>query len=442
MPRISRSPDLTPTGRTAALTPTATSPSAARPASPSGAGESFTATPGTKVQGLLNELRGLMAGRTDRKEEARVVSLFTSASPGELNQLLGGLSSHELHELVEDLDDRFIGPDHRTAFLALLSKGRLGDLTVENRAKLVHALQAGSTEKREEQAIADVFLGTKGESLTALKNLVDGGGDHRDLQQLLFHDLDSKPLRRAVLEHLAREAPPKGARVKVFSDIDDTFYVNWKDDRFPRKTVYPGVRAFYAELDKGAGAQPDRQGDLLFLSARPYDRAGLSEHFSKEMLHDHGVTQATVLSGDFAHLLGNESIAEKKFENWEQVRGLYPEYGSVFVGDSGQGDALFGARAAAVQGGDMRGVFIHNVTHLDAAAKADFAQQGVFVFDTYVGAATEAFSRGLISKAGLERVMGEASREFEATPFASEAQQRARRAELDRDLAAARAVLP
>lgn len=440
MPRIRRAPEHTPTGRTAALRPTASSPSAARPAA-SGAPETFTAAAGTKVQGLLNEVRGLMAGRTDRKEEARILSIFRGASAGELNQLLAGLSSHELHELVEDLDDRLLGPDHRTDFLALLSKARVGDLTVESRAKLVHALQAGATGKLEEQAIADVFLGTKGEALTALKNLVDAGGDHRDLQQLLFHDLDSPKLRKAVLTHLAREAPPKGARVKVFSDIDDTFYVNWKDDRFPKKTVYPGVRAFYAELDKGAGPQADRLGDLLFLSARPYDRPGISEHFSKEMLHEHGVTQATVLSGDFAHLIGNESIAEKKFENWEQVRGLYPEYGSVFVGDSGQGDAIFGARAAAVQGADLRGTFIHNVTHLDAAGKAEWAAKGVFVFDTYVGAATEAFKRGLVSKAGLERVMSEATRELDAVPFASAAQRDARRAELDRDLTAARAAL-
>lgn len=436
---VRRSTDVTPALRPNPVTPP-TAPSAPIAPTPAAPAASFTATTATHVQAKLSELRGLMRGHMDRKEEARALTLLRGTTAGELNQLFSAMSREEVHELFEAMDDRLIGPDNRTAFVGLLTKERVGDLTIENRAKVVQALQAGSTGSLEEKAITNLFLATKGEGLTQLKNLIDGASDHRDLQQLVFHDVDSKELRSQLLQHFAREAPAKGARVKVLSDIDDTFYVNWKDDRFPKKTVYPGVRAFYAELDKGSATTPDRLGDLMFLSARPYDRAGVSEHFTRQMMFDHGVTQATVLSGDFAHLIGNESIAEKKFDNWAQVRQLYPEYGSVFIGDSGQGDAIFGAKAAATQGGDMRSVFIHNVTHLDAAAKADFARKGVFIFDTYVGAATEAFKRGLISKAGLERVMSEASREFEATTFASPEQKAARKAELDRDLAAARTV--
>jgi hypothetical protein len=439
---VRRSTDLTPAFRPTTVSPTTpAAPTApAAPTTPAAPAASFTAASATGVQAKLSELRTLMRGHMDRKEEARALDVLKGTTPGELNQIFSGLSRDEVHELFEAMDDRLIGPDNRTAFVAFLTKDRLGDLTVENRAKVVQALQAGSTGGLEEKAITNVFLGTKGEALTQLKNLIDGATDHRDLQQLVFHDIDSKELRGQLLQHFVREAPAKSARVKVLSDIDDTFYVNWKDDRFPKKTVYPGVRAFYAELDKGGAATPDRTGDLMFLSARPYDRAGISEHFSRQMMFDHGITQATVLSGDFAHLIGNESIAEKKFQNWEQVRQLYPEYGSVFIGDSGQGDALFGAKAAGTQAGDMRSVFIHNVTHLDDAAKADFARKGVFIFDTYVGAATEAFKRGLISRPGLERVMSEATREFDATTFASPEQKAARKAELDRDLAAARAA--
>lgn len=422
MPRIAAVEPSAPKGRTVAL-------------------ESFTTKAATPVQAKLNQLRALMTGHTDRKEEAQVLALFRSSAPGELNGLVQGLSRDELAALVSDLDDRVIGPDHRTAFLALLSKERVNELSAESRAKVIGALQVGSTDSLDEATIGAVFTATKGEGLTQLKNLIDAGGDHRDLQQLLFHDLDSSTVREAMLTHLAKEAPAKGARVKVFSDIDDTFYVNWKDERFPKKTVYPGVRALYAELDRGAESEPDRAGDLLFLSARPWDRAGASEHFSRSMLHEQGVTQATVLSGDFAHLIGNQSIANKKFENWEQVRALYPEYGSVFVGDSGQGDALFGAQAASTDGGDMRGVLIHNVTDVSDVEKAEFAAKGVYVFDTYVGAATQAFKLGLINRAGLERVMSESKREFDLVPFASSAQREARRVELDADLAQARTVL-
>lgn len=439
---IRRSTDVSPPRTTLPTTPTRptnTTPTSTRGTTTPGSTSGFSNAVPTTVQAKLSELRSLMTGHTDRKEEARILELFKGASLGELNGLLGGLSAKELHELVSDIDDRLIGPDNKTAFLSLLSKDRVGELTVESRAKVVQALQHGGTDRLEEKAITSVFVATKGENLTQLKNAIDGGGDHHDLQHLVFHDLDSKDLQKQLLTHFKNEAPAKSARVKVLSDIDDTFYANWKDDRYPKKTIYPGVRALYAELDRGAG-RTDPLGDLMFLSARPYDRAGVSEHLTREMMEKNGVTKSTVLSGDFAHLIGNESIANKKFDNWQQVNQLYPEYGSVFLGDSGQGDAIFGARAAATQGGDLRAVFIHNVTHLDEAAKADFANKGVFIFDTYVGAATEAFKRGLIDKQGLGRVMEDAQHDFKTIHFASGEQQAARQAELDRDLAAARAL--
>jgi len=387
----------------------------------------------------VNTVRSLLAGHTDRKEEKQILELFQSASKAELNQMITALSRKEMHELISDMDDRLLGPDHKTAFVELISQQRVGDLTIDTRGMFIQALQYHSTDSLDEKAITHVFLATKGEGLSALKNFIDGGADHRDLQQLVFHDLDSKALRSQVLAHFKAEATPKDAKVKVLSDIDDTFYANWKDARFPQRTIDPGVRGLDAELDRGGDAQkPERMGDLMFLSARPYDRPGVSEHFSREMMHEHGVTQATVLSGDFAHLIGNQSIADKKFENWEQVGQLYPEYGSVFLGDSGQGDALFGARAAGANG-DLRAALIHNVTHLDAAGKAEWAQKGVFVFDTYVGAAAEAYRRGLISKPGLERVINESTRELQAISFASPEQKAARQAELEHDIAAARA---
>ena len=426
------------TGTSPALTPNPAAP--AKPATTTTPAAEFTPTRGTALQTKLSEIRSMMAGHTDRKEEARILTIFREAPAGELNQLLAGLNGDEFHELTEDMDNRLIGPDSRSAFLNLFSKERVGELTVDSKAKFIQALQRNATGKLEEKAIGQVILATKGEPLTALKNALDQGGDHRDLQQLVFHDLDSKEIRASVLEHFKKEGPAKGDRVKVLSDIDDTFYVNLKDKRYPGKTVYPGVKALYAELDKGPGAQADRTGDLMFLSARPYDRAGAMEHSTRSMLADHGVTQATVLSGDFAHLIGNELIADKKFSNWQQVNQLYPEYGSVFIGDSGQGDAIFGTKAAGANA-DMRGVFIHNVTNIDAAGKADFARKGVFVFDTYVGAATEAFKKGLITADGLERVMSSASRELADVPFDKPEQRAERQGELDRDLAAARTAL-
>ena len=398
------------------------------------------ASPG--VEAKLKQIAQLMKGHTDRADERQIIALFKGASASELNELILELPAHDFHELVSDLDDRLIGPDNRTAFLSLLSKERLGELSVDSRAKLIGVLQYHQTRSLDEKAVRDIFLGTKGADLSKLKKAIDHGGDHRDLQQLVFHDLDDSKIRGQLLAHFKKEAAasPSG-QVKVLSDIDDTFYVNLKDDRYPKKTVYPGVKDFYAELDKGGAAKADDGGDLMFLSARPYDRPGAVEHLTRGTLEKAGVNDPTVLSGDFAHLIGNQQIADKKFENWAQVRQLHPEYGSVFVGDSGQGDAIFGARAATLPGTDMKKVFIHNVTGLDASQRADFARNGVHIFDTYVGAATEAYQSGLITRDGLLRVAAGAQRELAQVPFGSSAQKAAREQDLARDLDAMRAAL-
>jgi hypothetical protein len=400
----------------------------------------FEAATPSPLDAKLSQLRGLMQGMTDRGEEKQILEMFSSFSPGELNQLLTRLPRNELHSLMGDMDNHLFGPKNHDAFLGLLSKERLGDLSIDSRAKVIDALQFHRTDSKAEEAMRDIFVGTKGAALTALKNAVDAGGDYHDLQQLVFHDIDNEGIRKQLLSHFQTQAQPTG-QVKVLSDIDDTFYVNLKDNRFPGKTVYPGVRAFYSELDKGAGASADREGDLTFLSARPYDRAGIAEGMTRSMLDEHGVHNATVLSGDFLHIIGNESIAEKKFDNWQQYRQLFPEYKSVFIGDSGQGDAIFGAKAASSAPSDMKAVFIHNVTHMGADERKAMAQKGIFVFDTYVGAATEAFRRGLITREGLERVASSAKRELGEVPFSSSAQHAERQAELDRDLAQMHAVL-
>ncbi len=386
----------------------------------------------TEGESLTNALLGLSRGITTRSDESAILKLVREASPAALNEALQSLTPLALHKLISGMDDHLWGPDNRQAFLNELTQTRLGVLDVDSRAALILALQIGATVKRDEQAIGNIILGTHNNALTQLKNAIDAGGDYHDLQQLIFHDIDSPALREKLLAHFGRQTTPTG-QVKVLSDIDDTFYANLKDQRFPKKTVYPGVLAFYAELDKGGRTRADRLGDLTFLSARPYDRAGLLEDMSLKALRARGVSEATVLSGDFAHLVGNQRIAEKKLENWQQHRQLFTEYQTVFIGDSGQGDALFGSQALATGEGQMKAVFIHNVSGLSESQRSALTKQGIHVFDTYLGAATQAYSLGLITRAGLKRVAEASKKELAAIHFASPAQAAARKAELDRD---------
>jgi hypothetical protein len=289
--------------------------------------------------------------------------------------------------------------------------------------------------------VKELFLGLHGRELTDFKNLLDGRGSHHDLQQLLFEDVDDEAVRRDILEHLRREAEavPTGEN-KVLSDIDDTFLANWKDERYPKGTVYPGVLQFYRELDRGPGVLPGREGDLTFISARPMDPLGLIEDRTLTTLRAHGVGPAVMLSGAFTHLLGNARIAEKKFENFSRYVQLYPEYGFVFTGDSGQGDVLFGEQMLAVHPEAVRAVFIHDVVDTPEPVRQQWRDKRIFFFDTYVGAAVEAYAVGVIARDGVARVAQATREELERVPFPSEAQRQARRADLERDVRRAEAL--
>lgn len=388
---------------------------------------------------LLRELHDLMDGHTDRAEERRILDLLRRA-PGPV--LEAALRRTDLSALLGDVDDHLGGPQRRSELLLLLAKARLAHLSVATRAALVDALQAGRTDEADERAIRDVFLGTRGADLTALKNAIDAGGDHHDLEQLVFHDLDDDDLRDELLAHVAREAaaaPP--GELKVLSDMDDTLYRNWVDERYPAKAVYPGVLAFYRELDLGIDGA-GRPGDIVFLTARPGDRAGVVEGRTIATLAGLGVPRCVVLTGSLGAITSDEAIARGKLESFARYARLFPECGFVFTGDSGQGDAIAAAGMVADHAEVTRAVFIHDVAATDADGRAAWAGRGVPFFDTYVGAALQALEAGLLTTAGLARVARAALTDLDALAFDDPAMRAARRAELLRDVERANALLP
>src|SRR5687767_8370629 len=270
---------------------------------------------------MSNVLEHLLTKRTRRGDEERILAALRRASRESLN---AALSQVDLDRLMKAMDNRLIGPDHRTAFLTLLSRERLDALTIANRAALISALQRGPTTKPDEEVIRDVIVGTRGAALTELKNAIDAGCEHRDLAQLVFSDLDKQRLREEVLAHISTEAASLPQRdLKVLTDIDDTIYANLKDRRYPKKTVYPGVRAFYDELDHGPDGE-GRIGDVVFVTARPGERTGRIERATHGSLNAHGLN-GTVLSGHALALLSHERMAARKFRNVEQYALLFPE---------------------------------------------------------------------------------------------------------------------
>ena len=355
-----------------------------------------------------------------------------------LAEILASLPAPDLDQVVRalDLSALFRNTPRRLAnrFVALLSGERVADLSVPARGAVVDALQIGPTPRRFEKAIRDCLLATHGRDLSDLKRHIDGGHSHWDMVELVYHDIDSLSIRTEVLEHLRREGHRVQERdLKILSDVDDTLYANWKDRRYPPKTVYPGVLQLYRELDRGPEANPSPPGDVAFLTGRPGGPCGLFEDRYHGRLGAKGLEDTVILTGTLVHQFVNRWIFKQKWANFDVFQDLYPEFDFVLFGDSGQADPGLLAALVKAWPGRVRAAMIHDVMANPPAVRQEWVLKGVYFFDTYVGAAAELVRRGLLEPAAARRVLEVARLELEALHFPEEAMRRARTAELERD---------
>lgn len=327
---------------------------------------------------------------------------------------------------------RRAGSKGRRQIVPYLTRERIGELGIEARVALVDSLQYGMTRRYREEGVRDVFLATSGSDLTRLKHLIDRGLDHRDLSQLVYHDIDHADVREEILEHIQRQAVPC-AEIKIISDVDDTFYRNWVDPRYPSRTVYPGVKQLYRELD---GQEP---GDVVFLTGRPGDRTGYLERIFRRRLGGLGAPEASMLTGSFVHQFFHPWVFARKWQNFERYRVLYPEMPFVMLGDSGQADPEFIAQARERFPDHVKAGLVHRVKALEPERLARCQQVGVEFFDTYVGAAIHLHGKGLLTREQVARVADAARTDFARIQFPDETVRAQRLAELETDLADAQA---
>ncbi|HSP60610.1 MAG TPA: phosphatase domain-containing protein, partial [Ornithinimicrobium sp.] len=305
------------------------------------------------------------------------------------------------------------------------------EVTLQTVAEIVAALHHGPTPRLHQEAIVQVLTAHEGTDFHELKYRLNARGDHHDLEHLVFEDVD-EDLRERLLAHFAEQATiDPTSDLRVLCDIDDTVTCAIHDDRYPRGTIYPGVVALLHALDDGAAEQPNRAGDLTFVTARPGGPRGLVEQYTRDHLSHLGLPPHAVLGGSFLNLHTKAAIAERKIQNMERDRLLFPECRMVFIGDSGQADGDVGAQMHDRDPGHIVGTLLHNVTDLDAAARGTWAERGVHVFDTYVGAAAHAVRLGLIRGDQAKEVEAAVRTGLSAVDLT--AQQRAR---LEADLAA------
>lgn len=306
-------------------------------------------------------------------------------------------------------------------------------------ARRIHALQKWWTRRFDEQEVAREFLAVKGNELTRLKSLVRSSGGHHDLEKLIFTDIDDETVRAELLDHFAVEGEKvrrsRRAPVRVLSDIDDTLRSSLHDRRYPRGVLYPGVVAFYRALDSGESADPESPGDLTFLTARPAGPAGVVENLTRDSLAGLGLPSHSVLSRTLTTLVSHSAMARRKMDNFAHHRQLFPEADLVFVGDSGQGDVAVGTRMLAEAAEVARAVFIHDVVPTPPEQREVLRRKGIHVFDTYLGAALDAYQLGLTERADLDDVAEAAQRDLARIDFDDAEQRAAAEEQLRHDLA-------
>ncbi|OQR81632.1 hypothetical protein THRCLA_11563 [Thraustotheca clavata] len=386
-------------------------------------------------------------------------NVLANASPETLNGILGAISPDGSDGFCTTMTCFMFHnctPKVRSMVLEVLSQSRLPDISLANRGVIIRSIQQQLMspivrQKAEYQAAAfNILKGTKGTELTLLKEDINAenslntnkdGFRGGDLYQLIYGCKDITQIV-SVMQHIAVESLKMSMTiekplVKIISDIDDTLYPGWADTRYPSHKLYPGVSHLYRSVSRGVEKAPS----VTFLTARPRGWFSLGRSLTADHLVSLGVNNPTVLNGSVPGLMSNEKIAKLKLQNFERYATLFPEYKFVFFGDCGQGDALLASQLLRLHPDKVLGVFIHDITPDkkttgDGGNKDEYRSQGIVFYETYAGAGSAAYEKGLMSKSDLDTLVDICNSELSALPFtglnASEKLQQ-RKQEMQRD---------
>jgi hypothetical protein len=294
--------------------------------------------------------------------------------------------------------------DERRALVALLCEERVDELTPAMRARVVHALRRLPPSATVSSGIRSMLESLSGPAFRDMKYSLNGTGDRHDLEHVVFERLTEDD-RASVLAHIAREAADAPSHdLRILCDIDDTVKAMLHDSRYPRGKVYPGVIELLVALDQGRAAEPSRPGDLTFVTARPEGPRGLIEQYTRNGLAGLGLPPHSVLGGSFLNLFTKASIKERKLQNFERERALFPECRFMFLGDSGQADAHVGAEMLRRGPDFVVAVLIHEVVPVEGPTRSELEDAGIRFHSGYDDAARIVHRLGLIDTAARDRV--------------------------------------
>eukprot|EP00559_Dactyliosolen_fragilissimus_P009235 CAMPEP_0184873154 /NCGR_PEP_ID=MMETSP0580-20130426/41671_1 /TAXON_ID=1118495 /ORGANISM="Dactyliosolen fragilissimus" /LENGTH=1172 /DNA_ID=CAMNT_0027376021 /DNA_START=539 /DNA_END=4057 /DNA_ORIENTATION=- len=411
---------------------------------------------------IPSTINNLLNQRSVLKNEREIIHIFQDAERRALNYLVMHTKLSLLFYKIKD--HRNFGAQHRTMLIELLAVEKLSLLTVISRVIVLHALQVTKlpANAKAEYWVRNIFMETRQDDLSELKTRTDSKGNFFCMNKLIYQDIRSETVRQDILRHIAKQANIQKAHMKmgtklskiraqkawrkVLSDVDDTLtcsggsYPAGIDKRYGKKVVYPGVLAFYRELDLGINGHEEwpanTVGNLVFLSARPHVYKDMSErrNFKKFDTLVNGAGDdgrggmhavPTLLAGDIASgrefVITNdfEPLAKKKFDNFKNYISIYPEFRHVFICDNGQGDVRAAQMMHQCSPSHLEALYIHKVQPIDKTYKYEpnrwkGHRNKPFFFSTYPEAALDAVTREppLIKKSGLQRICQDAVTDF------------------------------
>jgi len=346
---------------------------------------------------------------------------------------------------------------NRTQLIETLAINRVSHLNVLSKVYVLDGIQRLklSANVRGDYWAQNIIINTKQDQLSQLKTMSDNKGDYYNMHKLIYNDILSKLVRKKILGHFQTEARKQASHMalrtarsklratrpwrKILSDVDDTLVSSGGsfpagcDRRYAKKVLYPGVLAFYRELDLGVTGpddwQDDYAGNLTFLSARPHVYKDYSEKKSFEKfrrLRERGMhSNASLLAGDIESGAGfvtkNDfgALATKKAQNFREFSAIYPEYKYVFVGDNGQGDLAAGESMYEHAPDRLEALYVQVVQDRGKTYGYDpdrWRRNGlaarICFFENYPDAALDAAHKGLIRPKGVRRVCQAAVRDF------------------------------
>jgi len=439
--------------------------------------------------------------------EREILEIFDECSKDELNYIIVRvemkllaykLKNHKKLKLaITEEQSRPLR--YRSNLIDIIARRRVSDLTLYSRVVVLDVIQSlrmtthPETCTEAQEWILNLLCTVRGDDLSELKQIVDNKGSAESMHKLIYNDITNLEVRARILKHFESQALIQAAQMamgsslakrrmlkspwrKILSDVDDTLfssggrYPAGVDKSYPRKVFYPGVTAFYRELNIGTvgdaaitGEWPSRRcGDLVFLSARPHVYKDVTEtsmysKFRRFMKTQSLYCMPSLLPGDIdsghAFMMRGDFLpmAMKKAQNFQQYYSIFPEYKHIFIGDNGQADVR-AAEFMMKQFGNLiiERVYIHQVQPREftygyeaGTSEEKWKRMGIVFCRSYVAAAIDAFQQGLFLIHGLHRISFGAREEFLKIRFSwrDPYERDFRRIELNQDIYVADKVL-